>query len=241
MMKGEVESGGVEGVVVDALPYIDHGYEEPGVREAALAMVEEETRRYRPTRNYLDHLPPLNLSSFESDLMKTEFERLAGRQPMDTLSMKRYELPTPPPGKMTDVQAWTECVENSGAQLEHQRTRIMNLDLMLDYGAESWKQYNEVLQDMLNRIQAQLAEVKKAIQEVNWSRKNQQTQVGDKLRQLETSWVGLVSKNYEIEQARNEIRMYFLPKLDLSFSQAIMNMEQEYSYLKAQHQTRVAE
>ena len=29
----------------------------------------------------------------------------------------------------------------------------MNLDLMLDYGAESWKQYNEVLQDMLTRIQ----------------------------------------------------------------------------------------
>ena len=26
------------------------GYEEPGAREAALAMVEEETRRYRPTR-----------------------------------------------------------------------------------------------------------------------------------------------------------------------------------------------
>merc|ERR1719419_1933342 len=202
-----------QGVVVDALPYIDHGYEEPGVREAALAMVEEETRRYRPTRNYLDHLPPLNLSSFESDLMKTEFERLSGRQPMDTLSMKRYELPTPPPGKMTDVQAWTECVENSGAQLEHQRTRIMNLDLMLDYGGESWKQYNDVLQEMLSRIQTQLTEVKQAIQEVNWSRKNQQTQVGDKLRQLETSWVGLVSKNYEIEQA-------------------IMNMEQEYSYLK---------
>ena len=32
-------------------------------------------------------------------------------------------------------------------------------------------------------------------------------QVGDKLRQLETSWVGLVSKNYEIEQARNKIRL----------------------------------
>jgi hypothetical protein len=89
------------------------GYEEPGVREAALAMVEEETRRYRPTRsgpfeligfvdgqigfadqisfgrNYLEHLPALNLSSFESDLMRAEFERLSNRQPMDTLSMKR--------------------------------------------------------------------------------------------------------------------------------------------------------
>ena len=203
-------------VIVDALPYIDHGYEEPGVREAALAMVEDETRRYRPTKNYLDHLPPLNLNSFETDLMKTEFERLSNRQAMDTLSMKRYELPTPPPGKMTDVQAWSECVDNSEAQLEHQRTRIMNLDLMLDYGGESWKVYNEVLQDMLNKTQSQLADVKKNIQEINWSRKNQQTQVGERLKQLEGNWVGLVSKNYEIEQA-------------------VINMEYEYQMLKRQN------
>ena len=76
-------------VIVDALPYIDHGYDEPGVREAALAMVEEETRRYRPTKNYLEHLPGLDLTSFETDLMRTEFERLSNRQAMDTLSMKR--------------------------------------------------------------------------------------------------------------------------------------------------------
>ena len=186
------------------------------MREAALAMVEDETRRYRPTKNYLDHLPPLNLNSFETDLMKTEFERLSNRQAMDTLSMKRYELPTPPPGKMTDVQAWSECVENSEAQLEHQRTRIMNLDLMLDYGGESWKLYNEVLQDMLNKTQSQLADVKKNIQEINWSRKNQQTQVGERLKQLEGNWVGLVSKNYEIEQA-------------------VINMEHEYQMLKRQN------
>ena len=71
--------------------------------------------------------------------MKTEFDRVASRQPMDTLSMKRYELPTPPSGKMTDVAAWNECVDNSMAQLEHQRTRITNLELMSDYGCESWK------------------------------------------------------------------------------------------------------
>ena len=206
-------------VIVDALPYIDHGYDEPGVREAALAMVEEETRRYRPTKNYLDHLPALNLTSFETELMKTEFDRLSNRQAMDTLSMKRYELPTPPPGKMTDVVAWTECVDNSQAQLEHQRTRIMNLDLMLDYGGESWKIYNEVLQDMLNKTQAQLADVKKNIQEINWSRKNQQTQVGDRLKQLESNWVGLVSKNYEIEQA-------------------VLNMEHEYAILKRDHELK---
>ena len=80
----------------------------------ALALVDEETRRYRPTKNYLAPvLPALNINAFETPLMKTELERVASRMPMDTLSMKRYELPPPPAGKMTDVAAWNECVDNS--------------------------------------------------------------------------------------------------------------------------------
>ena len=77
----------------------------------------------------------------------------------------------------------------------------MNLDLMLEYGCEAWKQYNDILNEMATKSQSQLALLKKEIQEVNWARKNQQTLVGEKLKQLETNWVGLVSKNYEIEQA----------------------------------------
>lgn len=57
--------------------------------------------------------------------MKKEFERLAQRVPMEVLSMKRYELPPPPAGKLTDLSAWSECVDNSYAQLEHQSTRYM--------------------------------------------------------------------------------------------------------------------
>jgi pre-mRNA-splicing factor SPF27 len=55
--------------------------------------------------------------------MKNELERIQARLPMDMLSMKRYELPQPPAGKMTDISAWTECVDNSQAQLEHQALR----------------------------------------------------------------------------------------------------------------------
>merc|ERR1711953_435542 len=166
-------AGGPNQVLVDALPYIDHGYDEPGVREAALALVDEETRRYRPTKNYLAPvLPPLNITAFENPLMKTELDRVASRMPMDTLSMKRYELPPPPAGKMTDVAAWNECVDNSLAQLEHQRTRIANLELMQEYGCDAWKIYNEVLQKLVTQLQ----ELKNQIQEVNWSRKNKQTQ-----------------------------------------------------------------
>ncbi|KAG8229027.1 hypothetical protein J437_LFUL007582 [Ladona fulva] len=188
-------------VVVDALPYIDQGYDEPGVREAALAMVEEETRRYRPTKNYLEHIPSLNLTAFETEIMRTEFERMQQRQPMDVLSMKRYELPPPPAGKLSDIAAWVECVDNSMAQLEHQATRICNLELMLEYGCEAWKSYLTVLAKLSTQVQKQLQAIKKMIQETNWERKSMQTTGGERLRALEASWVGLVSKNYEIEQA----------------------------------------
>ncbi|KAH8337439.1 hypothetical protein KR059_010009 [Drosophila kikkawai] len=192
-------------VIVDALPYIDHGYDDVGVRESALAMVEEECRRYRPTKNYLDHLPLPASSPFETPLMVNEFERIQNRLPMETLSMKRYELPPPPSGKLSEVSAWQEAIENSMAQLEHQWVRSLNLDLMLDYGTEAWKSYLEVFTAMQAKAQLQLQQLKKDIQDVNWQRKQAQTQAGERLRSLEAHWVLLVSKNYEIETESAEL------------------------------------
>ncbi|KAJ8961251.1 hypothetical protein NQ318_008934 [Aromia moschata] len=188
-------------VIVDALPYIDQGYDEPGVREAAFAMVEEECRRYRPTKNYLEHLPPLNVSSFETPIMHNEFERLQNRLPMETLSMKRYELPPPPSGKLNEVSAWMECVDNSQAQLEHQAVRILNLQLMLEYCCPAWQRYLQTLADLDKIASKKLAELRQHLQEVNWQRKSLQTKGGDQLKALEAKWVALVSQNYEIEQA----------------------------------------
>lgn len=165
----------------------------------ALAMVEEECRRYRPTKNYLDHLPLPATTPFETPLMINEFERIQNRQPMETLSMKRYELPPPPSGKLSEVSAWQESIENSMAQLEHQWVRSLNLELMLDYGTEAWKSYLEVFTAMQAKAQLQLQQLKKDMQDINWQRKQAQTQAGEKLRALEAHWVLLVSKNYEIE------------------------------------------
>lgn len=187
-------------VLVDALPYFDQGYDDPGVRETALAMVEEECRRYRPTKNYLEHLPSANLNTFETDMMNTEFDRIQNRLPMEPLSMKRYELPPPPPSKISELSAWQESVENSFAQLEHQSVRVLNLELMVEFGCESWKEYLDVVVALQVKAQSMLQDVKKEIQEINWQRKSKQTQAGEKLRALEAQWVMLVSKNYEIEQ-----------------------------------------
>lgn len=188
-------------VIVDALPYIDQGYDEPGVREAAFALVEEECRRYRPTKNYLECLPPLNLTAFETPMMRTEFERLQNRLPMECLSMKRYELPPPPSGKLNEISAWNECVDNSCAQLEHQAVRVLNLELMLQYCVPAWQRYLTALQEAEKIATKELQQLRQTIQEVNWQRKSLQTSGGEQLRDLEARWVSLVSHNYEIEQA----------------------------------------
>ncbi|KAL7049960.1 hypothetical protein ACKWTF_003915 [Chironomus riparius] len=188
-------------ILVDALPYFDVGFDEPGVREMALAMVDEECRRYKPSKNYLESLPPLNTAAFETDLMKNEFQRLESGVRMETMNTKRYELPAPPTGKLGEIQAWQEAVDNSFAQLEHQSIRYLNLELLQKYGCEAWKIALEVLIGLSARAQKDLSELKKEIQEINWRRKSKQIDTGEKLNRLNQQWAQLVSCNFEIELA----------------------------------------
>lgn len=55
----------------------------------ALAMVEEECRRYRPTKNYLENAGPEPSTAFETAAIQREMERVQQRLPMEPLSMKR--------------------------------------------------------------------------------------------------------------------------------------------------------
>ena len=130
------------GSLVDALPYIDVGYDDdPDTRQQVFSLIEgesslklrlpvsplvlsdpEETKRYKPTKNYLDGvLPPAPaVTPYETELCRSEMARIASGKRMELLSMKRYELPAPPPNRLTDVTAWAEAVDNSYSQLEHQ-------------------------------------------------------------------------------------------------------------------------
>ncbi|XP_040277774.1 pre-mRNA-splicing factor SPF27 [Bufo bufo] len=115
--------------------------------------------------------------------------------------MKRYELPAPSSGQRNDITAWQECVNNSMAQLEHQAVRIENLEIMSQHGCNAWRVYNENLVRMIESAQKDLQKLRKRIQDLNWQRKNSQLTSGAKLREMESTWVSLVSKNYEIERA----------------------------------------
>uniref|UniRef100_A0A1I8FQW6 Pre-mRNA-splicing factor SPF27 n=1 Tax=Macrostomum lignano TaxID=282301 RepID=A0A1I8FQW6_9PLAT len=166
-------------------PYVDRGFDEAGVREAALAWLK---RRCDATGQLkLFGTPaPLNLHQFETDILRAEFE------PIRTAS--------PPTGRLTDVQSWRDSVDNSRAQLEHQSVRIENLQLLLAHGSDAWRCHNDTLVRMVAETERRLQATRKAVKEVNLQRKTEQVQAGERLHTLEDTWVHLVMKNYELER-----------------------------------------
>ncbi|XP_006900933.1 PREDICTED: pre-mRNA-splicing factor SPF27-like [Elephantulus edwardii] len=146
-------------IVVDALPYFDQGYEGPNIHEEAEALVEEETHRYRSTKNNQSYLIVQNYSGSENDIMINEFQRLADQQPIEFLSMKWYELTAPSSGQKNVIIAWQGCVNNSMLQLEHQAVRIENLEVM----SQQWLGINKNLVHMIEHTQKELQKLKKHI------------------------------------------------------------------------------
>ncbi|XP_026820001.1 pre-mRNA-splicing factor SPF27-like [Rhopalosiphum maidis] len=197
---------------VDALPCIDQGYDDSSILEVAISMVEDEKRNYRPSKNYLEHLPALNISVFETEMMRAEFDRLERHLPVKIMNMKRYELLPPPAGQLADMSAWNDCLENSMAQLKNQATRITNLRLMTDYDIDAWESYLEVIIKCITALQTQVTKLKKLIKKINFQQLNVQLQITEQSRELKANWVALVNKYYEIELAcanlEKQIRTY---------------------------------
>uniref|UniRef100_A0A2K6D7R1 Pre-mRNA-splicing factor SPF27 n=1 Tax=Macaca nemestrina TaxID=9545 RepID=A0A2K6D7R1_MACNE len=103
---------------------------------------------------------------------------------------------TPSSGQKNGITAWQECVNNS----MHQAVRIKNLKLMSQHRCNAWKVYNENLVHMTEHAQKELQKLRKHIKDLNWQRKSMQLTAGSKLRERESNWISMVSKNYEIEQ-----------------------------------------
>jgi pre-mRNA-splicing factor SPF27 len=129
---------------------------------------------------------------------------------------------------LSEIQAWQEAVDNSFAQLEHQSIRYLNLELLQKYGCESWKAALEILVGMNAKAQKELTELKKEIQDVNWSRKNKQLEAGEQLLKLNNQWASLVSCNFEIESAIKQLEMQiYNVKIQQQHQQKEMEMEEE--------------
>jgi len=184
---------------IDVLPYIDLQYNDASVRQQVESLIAAELKTFSPSPDALAHLP-LREPSFEGcPMLQAEWLRVCAQEPMPPMDVSRYQLDPPPRAKQADLAAWNRSVENAQAQLEHQGTRLDNLELLQQHGANLWLAHLDGLEAASKRLSAEEAEIANSVEQLNRKRKADQLELGPKLARLEAGWVDRVKKNLTIE------------------------------------------
>ncbi|RYR17707.1 hypothetical protein Ahy_B03g062402 [Arachis hypogaea] len=189
--------------IIDALPYIDSDYADPKVKFEVDRLVEEEMRRStKMPADFLKELPPLPTLNFvEYPMVGREYERVRAGRPPVTLDRSRYEFEVPAANKRNDETSWKQALQRSQRLLQYQNIRMENVDLLLKYGTDAWKQHNNRLEVYLTRMQKLAQELGEKIENVNRERKYHQQNTACELNALSIQWKDLCQKNIDIQIA----------------------------------------
>ncbi|GKV05118.1 hypothetical protein SLEP1_g17159 [Rubroshorea leprosula] len=215
--------------IVDALPYIDEDYGDSKVKAEVDRLIEEEMRRStKKPADFLKDLPPLPKFNFENHpTIAKEYERVrAGRPPVALDFSSRYLIEPPPMSKRNDESAWKQSLQRAQRSLQHQVTRLENLDLMIKYGPDVWRQNNQRLEALLSRMQKLAQEQNEKIETVNRERKYHQQNTAYELNTLSAQWKELCQKNIEIQAACAQIEGH-LDELRKEAAERGWNLEAE--------------
>ncbi|KAJ1891187.1 hypothetical protein GGI13_002719 [Coemansia sp. RSA 455] len=185
------------GADLDSLPYIDKEYDDPAIRSQVLEMIQEEMGRMSPP------VIPRSTSLFKnSELLRKEYERVKSGRPLPPFDIDRYKLEAP---KEANIDEWQWASDNAASQLEHQNIRLVNLELLQQFGANAWKLSNFQKERMLAVIENATDGYKRTGVDLNKARKYEQVEAGVKLRDLESRWEEGVRQCIEIQVANCQL------------------------------------
>ncbi|KAI8100737.1 hypothetical protein M9434_005128 [Picochlorum sp. BPE23] len=206
--------------LIDSLPYVDDVTEDE--KNNIQRMIQEEMRGMgKSASDYLDETPQMPSIRSGDDGAKMLYEQDVERVGRlieessrdgtiavpfsDGVDLERYNLPRPQGDDENSVEAWEVALDNARAQLEHQKTRIVNLQLLLKHGPTSWRAHNEVLSTMAGQIDEKLQILQGDITHINKERKIEQLTVGSELESLKNTYFHLVEKNMQLNAACSEL------------------------------------
>ena len=185
--------------LIDALPYVDQQYNDPAMKAQVQALIAEELKTFKPSRDYLEPWPMYEPTFEANPMLQAEWMRVCDGQPMPKIDVSRYQLDPPPPSMQRDDAAWQRSIDNAKSQLEHQATRILNLELMQQHGSKLWLAHLSQLEMTAVHLERADRALGEEIEAVNRKRKAEQERVGPELQRLEEEWVRRIKKNIELE------------------------------------------
>ncbi|KDD73066.1 breast carcinoma amplified sequence 2-like protein, partial [Helicosporidium sp. ATCC 50920] len=189
--------------MIDALAYVDVMGDDDKARVEQLIQ-EEMAGSGKRASDYMSELPPLPPSRFAADsALSRALEGAAAGESLSAMDTARYRLDPPP--SSSSSSAWRQALDNAHAQLEHQRVRITNLELLLQYGPSAWRMANDGLATTLALTQASIREVEAETLELNRRRKLEQLSAAQDLDRSRQEAEVLRLKCVDIERACREL------------------------------------
>ncbi|KNE70299.1 hypothetical protein AMAG_14447 [Allomyces macrogynus ATCC 38327] len=167
----------------DALPYVDTQYTIPEVKTLVDQMIDAELRTMRTNAPHdrVASIPPISLFS-ERPALQDALARTSQSEPTDGIDLDAYNLVEFDDPSNVPPEEWLAAVQRASTLLQHQATRLENLELLGVYGSNAWLYHLHQMEAAVKAAEGALARAQAAVTRVNRERKTEQTEALDKLQ-----------------------------------------------------------
>lgn len=142
-----------------------------------------------------------------SPLIEAELERVAAKEPLSAIDLKRYEANTET--SSSDASALQRAYINSS----YLTLRLQALELLEEFGKNAWLVANDQLESILREVEKELVETREATTEVNRERKRAQEGRRGELEGGERAWREGVGGLVEVQVATGEVERRWRERL----------------------------
>mmetsp|Transcript_71811 Transcript_71811/g.142487 ORF Transcript_71811/g.142487 Transcript_71811/m.142487 type:complete len:241 (-) Transcript_71811:80-802(-) len=169
--------------LVDSLPYIDTQLGTTEVAQQVKALIDEEMRHFE-ARDYLSKLALPEKPFFQSGIWHEEMARVEEGRPLTGINTDRYKVEQPVGPSAEDHVAWRKAAENVQMQLEYNRLRLANLEMLERWGSRAWVAHSVLLKGSERVLANEVVALRSSREEINKKRKLDQVTCGNELRKL---------------------------------------------------------
>ncbi len=161
---------------IDSLPFFDREYDHPLVKDAVQALIKNElTINRNNAHENIAYLPYPTLKYCHNKYNEKGIDML------------RYQIESPDPSLINDVQYSRKLCNNIKIQHEYFNNRLENLSMMSEKVNAStiWLENNEYIQGSNEVIINKINGIKRKINEINSERYNHQSRSFDEIQRLQ--------------------------------------------------------